>query len=48
MDHATDLHNVLTEDEQRLVLRDTVIHFLSLDPHHPLASFFGQALADLD
>jgi hypothetical protein len=43
-----ELHNVLSEDEQREFLRETVIHFLSLDPHHPLASFFGRALADLD
>jgi len=43
-----DLHSVLTRDEQREMLRDTIVHFLSIDPHHPYAQLFGQALADLD
>ncbi|MGN7158833.1 hypothetical protein [Sphingomonas sp. SAFR-052] len=43
-----ELHSVLTDEEQRDILRDTIIHFLSLDPLHPLASFFGHALSDLD
>jgi len=43
-----ELHSVLTDDEQRELLRDTIIHFLSLDPFHPYALFLWQALSDLD
>ncbi|WP_156360949.1 hypothetical protein [Sphingomonas sp. Leaf257] len=48
MNDGPELRNALTADEQRDILRETIIHFLKLDPHHPLASFFRQALADLN
>lgn len=48
MSDPAELHSVLTDDDQRELLRDTIIHFLSLGPLHPYASFFGQALSDLD
>lgn len=48
MNPPVELRSVLTRDEEREILRDTIIHFLSIDPHHPYAQLFGQALADLD
>lgn len=48
MNPPVELHSVLTRDEERKMLRDTIIHFLSIDPHHPYAQLFGQALAGLD
>jgi len=48
MNPPFELHSVLTEDEQREMLRESIVHFLSIDPHHPYAQLFGQALADLD
>lgn len=48
MNPPVELHSVLTEEEEREMLRDTIIHLLSIDPHHPYAQLFGQALADLD
>lgn len=48
MNPPVELRSVLTEDEEREMLRDTIIHFLSIDPHHPYAQLFGQALADLN
>jgi len=48
MNNSIELHSVLTENEQRELLRATVVHFLGIDPHHPYAQLFGQALADLD
>lgn len=48
MSEPIELQSVLSEDEQRDMLRETVIHFLSIHPLHPHASFFGQALADLN
>lgn len=48
MSNPIELRSVLTRDEEREMLRDTIIHFLSIDPHHPYAQLFGQALADLE
>ncbi len=48
MSSSIELHSVLTDDEQREMLRETIVHFLGIDPHHPYAQLFGQALADLD
>ena len=48
MNPPVELRSVLTRDEEREMLRDTIIHFLRIDPHHPYAQLFGQALADLD
>lgn len=47
MNARIELHSVLTEDEQRDLLRETIVHFLSTDPHHPFAQLLGQALSDL-
>ena len=47
MSEPVELQSVLTEDEQRGILRETVIHFLSRDPLHPYVDLFGQALMDL-
>jgi hypothetical protein len=48
MSNPIKLYSVLTEDEQRELLREAIVHFLGIDPHHPYAQLFGQALADLD
>lgn len=48
MNPPVELRSVLTRDEEREMLRDTIIQFLSIDPHHPYAQLFGQALADLN
>jgi len=48
MSNPIELRSVLTEDEQRELLRETIVHLLSIDPHHPYAQLFGQALTDLD
>jgi len=41
------LRSVLTEGEEREMLRDGIMHFLRIDPHHHYAQLLGQALADL-
>ena len=48
MNALIELHSVLTQDEQREMLREAIVHFLGIDPHHPYAQLFGQALADLN
>ena len=47
MNAPIELHSVLTKAEQREMLRETIVHFLSIDPHHPFAQLLGQALSDL-
>lgn len=48
MNPPVELRSVLTRDEECEMLHDTIIHFLGIDPHHPYAQLFGQALADLN
>ena len=47
MNAPIELHSVLTEDEQREMRRETIVRFLSIDPHHPFAQLMGQALSDI-
>lgn len=47
MSNPIELRSVLTEDEQRELLRETIVHFLTIDPHHPFAQLLGQALSEL-
>ena len=47
MNAPIELQSVLTEDEQREMLRETIVHFLSIDPDHPFAQLLGQALSDI-
>lgn len=47
MNAPIELRSVLTENEQREMLRESMVHFLRIDPHHPFAQLLGQALSDL-
>lgn len=47
MNAPVELVSVLTGDEAEEIMRSDIVALLSLDPHHELAQFFGQALADL-